>query len=347
MRIRGLGRVRRAARWVRNRFVRRALILLYHRVAELPSDPQLLCVKPQHFAEHLKLLRKHYQPMPLLHLVQALQDGHVPDRSVVITFDDGYADSLYNARPLLERYDIPAIVFVTTGHVGQQREFWWDELERLFLQPGALPEALCLEVNGNHQWELGEMAHYGEEAYERHRHWNVGDKHDPTPRQHLYRSLCQLLRPLPDEERRKLLNELLAWAGAELMARPTHRALSPEEVIRLTEGELVEVGAHTVTHPILSALPAAIQRSEIRGSKARLEEILGRPVTSFAYPYGSRSDYTAETVALVRRAGFSCACANFADMVWQRADPFQLPRVVVRDWDGDEFARRLGGCFRG
>lgn len=345
MRVPNLGRPTQDARSLGSRSTPRALILIYHRVAGLPLDPQLLCVTPQHFAKHLELLRKSYRPMPLQQLIRALQNGNVPDRAVVITFDDGYADSLSSAKPLLQRYDVPATVFVVAGYVGQQREFWWDELERLFLRPGVLPEALCLDMNGTHQWDMGEAAHYNQQVYEHHRQWNVEEEQDPTHRQRLYRSLCELLRPLPDEERRKLLDELLAWAGAEPTARPTHRALSPEEVIPLAEGGLVEVGAHTMTHPVLSLLPVAAQRDEIQQSKARLEEILGLPVTSFAYPYGTASDYTLETVSLVREVGFACACANFADIVRPSTDHFQLPRVLVRNWDGDELDRRLEGWF--
>ena len=348
MRIRGLGMAKRATRWVRNRFVRRALILIYHRVVDLSSDPQLLAVTPQHFAEHLEILRKHGRPMRLQQLVQALRDGNLPHRAVVVTFDDGYDDNLHNAKRLLERHDIPATVFVTSGYVGHEREFWWDELDRLLLQPGTLPERLRLSVNGSTwQWDLGQAARYSEDACGRHRCWNVLEKDDPGQRQRLYRSLCQLLRPLAEGERRKALDELLAWSGAEPIGRLTHRPLSRDEVFYLTDGGIVEVGAHAVTHPVLSALPAAVQRSEIQRSKARLEEILGHPVTSFAYPYGERSDYTMETVAAVQEAGFVCACSGFADVVWRRTDLWQLPRFIVRDWDGEEFARRLEGWFRG
>lgn len=319
---------------------------MYHRVAEVDSDPWSLCVTPQHFAEHLEVLRKHTRPMRLQQLTQALQDGKCPHRSVVITFDDGYADNLYNAKPLLERYNIPATVFMTTGAVGHEREFWWDELERLLLQPGTLPETLHLSSNGsNYQWVLGEAAHYSEDAYQRHRCWYVDEEQDdPSPRHFLYRSLWQLLRPILEGERRKVLDELVAWAGAEPASRPTHRSLTLAEVFTLGQGELIEVGSHTVTHPSLSALSAASQRDEIQRSKARLEEIIGHPVISFAYPHG---DYTAETAAFVREAGFACACSSVADVIWRRTDRFQLPRVVVEDWDGEEFARRLEEWFHG
>jgi peptidoglycan/xylan/chitin deacetylase (PgdA/CDA1 family) len=341
MRIRGIGRLRQAVRRLSNRFAPGVPILLYHRVAELPADPQLLAVTPQRFVEHLHALQRHARPMQLQQVVRALRDGNLPNRAVVITFDDGYADNLYQAKPLLERYDIPATVFVTTG-VGHNREFWWDELDRLLLQPGMLPEILHLSIQGRtYTWELGEAVHYSEEAYQRHRNWNVLEKNDPSPRQHLYRSLCLLLRPLPERERRKVLDELLAWAGTESIARPTHRALSPDEVIHLAEGGLVEVGAHTVTHSVLSVLPLTEQWLEILESKVSLEEILGHSITSFAYPFGSLPDYTAETVAAVRKAGFACACSNFADLVRRGTDRFQLPRVLVRDWDGDEFLRHL------
>jgi peptidoglycan/xylan/chitin deacetylase (PgdA/CDA1 family) len=83
------------------------------------------------------------------------------------------------------------------------------------------------------------------------------------------------------------------------------------------------------------------QQEEIQKSKHCLENILGRPVTTFAYPYGGRSHYTAETVAAVREAGFDTACSNFEGAVRRGADMWQLPRFLVRDCDGDEFSRRF------
>ena len=109
----------------------------------------------------------------------------------------------------------------------------------------------------------------------------------------------------------------------------------------LAQGGLIEIGAHTVTHSVLAALTPSSQREEIKESKRFLEELLGRKVASFAYPYGRRCDYSEQSVALVREAGFAHACSNFAGVVGRNSDLFQLPRVQVRDWDGDEFAGRL------
>src|SRR5262249_17752614 len=119
------------------------------------------------------------------------------------------------------------------------------------------------------------------------------------------------------------------------------------EVVQLAKGGLVEIGAHTVTHPALAELPAAAQRSEIQGSKTRLQGILGCAVTSFAYPYGFRRHYTPETATIVQEAEFGSACSGSSGLVWRDADRFQLPRVSVRDWVGAAFESRLQEWFRG
>ena len=339
---RGVEGLWRAARWPRSRSEDKALILCYHRIAEPPSDPWHLAVTPRNFAEHLEVLRHHAHPIRLQQLSQSLLDGDLPDRSVVVTFDDGYADNLYNAKPLLERYDIPATVFVVTGYIGDEREFWWDELERLFLQPGALPERFSLNVNGStYHWELDDAVDYSEEAFRRHRRWRPGKKVRSSYHS-LYDSLWKLLRPMTEGERQRVLHELWGWAGAEEIVRPSHRPLSLKEVIALSQGGLVEVGAHTATHPALRKLPEASQRDEISGSKVRLEEILNCPVPSFSYPYGNLSE---QTVGIVREAGFSCACSTQADVVRLSTERFQLPRLEVRDWNGEEFAGQLSRWF--
>jgi peptidoglycan/xylan/chitin deacetylase (PgdA/CDA1 family) len=339
--LRGIERLRRAARRPRSRSEAKALILMYHQVTELRSDPRQ-CVAPRHFAEHLEVLREHARPIRLQQLSRSLLDGNLPDRSVVVTFDDGYADNLHNAKPLLERYSVPATVFLTTGFVEYGREFWWDELERLLLHPGTLPEKLSLSANGGtYRWKLVEGIPYSEDASQRHRRWKI-EKEARGSRRSLYDSLAKLLRPMTDDERQRVLDELRAWAGAEPAVRPSHRPLTLEEVVSLAQGDLIEVGAHTVTHPALRKLPLPSQRDEISGSKARLEEILNRPVASFSYPFGNLSE---QTVGIVREAGFSCACSTRADVVRLSTDRFQLPRVEVQDCNGEEFAGRVSRWF--
>jgi peptidoglycan/xylan/chitin deacetylase (PgdA/CDA1 family) len=333
--------LRRVTRWLKNPYRTRALILLYHRVVTLRSDPWVLSVAPHHFAEHLEILQQYARPLQLQHLAQVLPQGKLPARSVIVTFDDGYADNLHNAKPALERYEIPATFFLTTGHMRNEREFWWDELERLLLQPGLLPDTLHLSINGiGYRWELGASAHYSEEDFRRHQRWKAWED-SSSPRHSLYSSLWELLHPLTEEERTSVLDELLEWADAEPVVRPTHRPLSLEEASKLAQGELVEIGAHTVTHPTLSALTATSQRDEILKSRHYLQDLIGRPVRSFSYPYGRLSDYDHQTISILRQAGFACSCSNFTGVIEQDTDLFQLPRVQVQDWDGDEFAKRL------
>ena len=334
--------LRRIAQGPRTRTGRRALILLYHRVAELRSDPWRLSVTPRQFAEHLETLRLYAHPISLQQLYQGLREGNLPDRSVAITFDDGYADNLYNAKPLLERYAVPATVFLTTGYIGKEREFWWDELERLLLQPGTIPEVLSLTINGStHRWKLGKAIYYSENDARRYHPWRAW-KYLFSPRHRLYRTLWELLHPLTEGERQEVLDELLVWASSEPTARPTHRPLSTEEVVALAQGELVDVGAHTVTHPPLSTLPLVLQQDEVLRSKSRLEEILNRQVDGFAYPHG---DLSPETVGIVREAGFAYACSALDDVVVQSTDRFQLPRALVVDGDREKFATQLSTWF--
>lgn len=328
--------VKRAPKWLRNKLRPGGLILMYHRVTELPLDPHSLSVTPEHFAAHLEALRKYGRPTGLRQLAEMLRSGERPRRHVVVTFDDGYTDNLYNAKPLLERYDIPATVFVTTGLIDNEREFMWDELERLLLLPGRLPEVLSLKVNGSVQdWQLGQAVHYSDDDFRQHRGWTISQKDDPSPRHTLYRSLHPMLKPLPESEQLKVLEQLRSLACVEAKGRTTHRIMTSEEVLRLASGGLVEVGSHTVTHPVLSEISADAQRDEIQQSKSQLEEILGEPVKSFAYPFGA---HTEETARLVEEAGYDCACTTLPDIVWSGSLRYQLPRIDVGDWDGDEFA---------
>lgn len=342
MRISGFGRAKRVAKRIINQFAPGGIILLYHRVAEVPSDPFKLCVKPHHFEEHLEVLKQHCQVVSLQQIAQNLLDGNSVNRWAAITFDDGYADNLYNAKPLLEKYDIPATVFVTTANLENEQEFWWDELDRLLLQPGTLPKTLSLSINSNtYKWDLGEAAaSYSEEDFERNRTWTwyAPENTDPSERHHLYRELYQILHSVPMDERQKLLGYLLVWSGKDSFRRSTHRSLFPSEVHALQKDSLVEVGAHTVNHPFLSTLSTTKQQYELKQSKTYLEEIIGRPVSSFAYPHG---DYTAQTAAIACEVGFTCACSTVPKKVRRNSNFFQLPRLEVQDWNGEEFEKQL------
>lgn len=343
----GKHKLKRGVNWVRRQFAPGGLILMYHRVADIAPDPFGICQAPQHFAEHLEVLKRYTHPVSLQQLVQAVQEKKSIDRLVALTFDDGYADNLHTAKPLLEQYDIPATFFITTGNLENKREFWWDELERLLLQPGVLPSMLSLKLKEQtYEWQLDESACYSQSDYLRDRHWSWYDAEssDPTSRQRIYRTLYALLSKQSVSDRRLAMDLLWDWSGAANQVRPTHQVVSAGEIHHLAQAELIEVGAHTVTHPFLSALPEVEQQRELQQNKSQLEAIIERPVTSFAYPHGN---YASTTPVIAKAVGFNCACSTRSDRVVQsKADSFQLPRIEAQKGDGEVFSRQLAQWFR-
>ena len=335
----GLNRISRALRRLRSGFTGRGLILTYHRIADVASDPWRLAVSPRHFAEQLDVLRN-YGVMRLPQMVSWLESRSLPRRAIALTFDDGYADALTDARPLLEKFECPATVFVISGGLGEEKLLWWDELETLFLQPGSLPARLELTIEGRaYTWNLGDVGDWSDQEVFKYGSWKAWED-PPTTRHTIYRDLWKVLRKLDPNPRLQVLEELRKWARGKPRASAVR--LSAEQTVELSRGGLVEIGAHSVTHPMLSALPVASQRTEIQQSRSELEEIVGQRVESFAFPYG---DYGRETVSLVREAGFEQACSVVPALARKGCSRFELPRVQVQNWDGEVFARQLAKYF--
>ena len=296
------------------------VILIYHRVAELASDPWGLAVSPERFTEQVEALGRVRRIVPLGELVRlAREGGGAAARLAAITFDDGYHDASTVARPILERLDVPATVFVTTGLTGTRREFWWDELARIILETHNLPAALTLDFAG------------------RSRSWPVPDASDRPGRDRLCRQLRRRLRDLTPALIDERMAQLCQWAGLERSARPDHRAMTAEEVAGLA-GSPLGVGAHTLGHPSLPRLTPADQRAEIEQSRKACEAMTGAPVEHFAYPFGH---YGRASVEAVRDAGFLSACATTRGVVRPWTDPLRLPRISPGQRDGEALIRLL------
>jgi peptidoglycan/xylan/chitin deacetylase (PgdA/CDA1 family) len=316
-------------------------VLLYHSIADVASDPWAMHVTPQHFGEHLELLADRYTVIPLRALPDA--SASLSGRAVAITFDDGYANSLPAAQQL-KRRGMPATMFVSVGAIGQRSEFWWDELERLLLESKPLPPLLELTVNGERRtWTLGSEM-YDDGDVRTHREWRAWQDMC-GPRQALYVSLWNLLHEMSAAEREETMTAIHAWAHRRPEVRTTHRLLSPEELGDLGRDDAIEIGAHGVTHTSLARLPASAQRDEVLGSKRTLERLLEKPVAMFAYPFGQQSDYTATTVELVRKSGYTHACSAVPARLDPTADPLQIPRLHVTDCNGERFAELLNVWF--
>jgi peptidoglycan/xylan/chitin deacetylase (PgdA/CDA1 family) len=337
--------LQKTRRWLQQQFNPAGLILMYHRVANVSPDPFHLCVMPAHFEEQLAALKQFCHPMPLSELVHSMQQESLPKRAVAITFDDGYADNLYAAKPLLERYQIPATIFVTTDHLTRDREAWWDELERILLQPGHLPAHLSLTLqNQIYDWDLGSAASYSNDDFQRDRtwSWDLPPAQDPSTRQQLYRVLYDLIHSLPELDRQQVMDTLLTWAGLDATPRSSYRFLTSAELSSLTESGLIEIGAHTVTHPFLATLSRNAQQQEIEASKQKLEQLMHQPIQGFAYPHGN---YNSETVAVVRSLGFDYACTTHHCHVRHPTDEFEIPRIAVQNWNGETFTQQIMSWF--
>ncbi len=317
-------------------------ILLYHRITELPSDPQLLTVAPGRFADHIDILRKHYRLVSVSEMLSAVKSNRDVKKMIAITFDDGYADFLHHAYPILSHANVPATIFVISANLGTEREFWWDDLERIFLLPGRLPETIHLTMRDQTiSYELGDSAEYREARFLELHDWNVLRPDDPTPRHELYRFLHGHLRMMIPSDREKFFNELCTQVHLSRKGRETHRALTSEELRILTSNGVIEIGGHTVNHPVLTTLPMENQREEIYKANITLEQIVGKRIKGFSYPYGGPADFSSETITILRELGIEYACANFEERFHTGTDPYKLPRYIVRDWTADEFIHWL------
>lgn len=304
-------------------------VLMYHRVAVEEYDPWGLCVSPEHFAQQLELLKQRAECVPLEYLVDQRRSYQGRRPCISVTFDDGYVDNVRAALPLLERFDIPATIFVVSSKLGSRREFWWDALERCILRPPVLPTQLDLVVGGaKHSWDIP-----AEDA-SRLKPWRADTDVAASSRQILFLELWELLAPRTSREQEACLDYLMAWAAVATESVETRLPMSLEDLEALRSHPLIEIGGHTLSHSLLPELSASEQRTEVGDAQAHLGRILGRPVRAFSYPYGRYSRLTRE----VARARSSLACTSRHAPVAAIARRWEIPRLQVPDARGRDFA---------
>jgi peptidoglycan/xylan/chitin deacetylase (PgdA/CDA1 family) len=284
----------------------RVVIVNYHRVLAAPSA--LLASEPDldTFTWQMELLARCFNVLPLREALAAIDAGRVPPRAVCITFDDGYRSVHDLALPVLRRLKLPATVFVSSGYVNGHT-MWNDRIVEAV-------ETLPVD-------EL-DLAEFGLGVY---------SLRSTAERAATLGSLTEASKYLPPQERRRLVGRLEALVGEG----PTALMLTPEMVANL-DRHGIEIGAHTVSHPILTSLDDASALDEIRTSKRDLEAIIGKPVPLFAYPNGKvGKDFNGRHVDMVRAAGFQAAFTTAVGALTRRHDRYQLPRS--RPWDNTPF----------
>jgi peptidoglycan/xylan/chitin deacetylase (PgdA/CDA1 family) len=296
----------------------RPLILMYHRIAECPHDPWDLAVSPTNFGHQLDLLRRKRTIVPLSWLVERIDQGRNANHSVAITFDDGYRDLLTNAKPLLLRHGAPATVFVPGGLVGKVSGFWWDTLTRIFLGTPTLPDRLTIDRAG----QTSSWAVSGEAEARR-------DVHDAVWAQ---------FKAMTQRERSQQLTQLCAWARISIEAPLADRCMTEAELAEFIQPGLLDLGAHTMTHPSLPFLSADEQHEEIRNSLAWITTTLGIQPIGLAYPFG---DCDAATRDTARTAGARFAFTTASGPIRRGMDVLALPRVPATNLDAEAFGQSL------
>ena len=325
MRVPGLKTAKKISRWLQARILGGALILGYHRVAQVVRDEYEVCITPERFAEQMDVLKKYAHPISLTKLVECLKSNSLPSRSVAVTFDDGYVDNLFNAKPILEKYQVPATVFVCTGYAG--REFWWDELERLIMTSQTDMGTLRLQIGKkSFEWIQPKVSP------------EAGSPEDVSNRRNFRHTLYNFLLQLDTKDQNDSMNKIRDWSRISSDETLPVRSMRHDEILQLADGGLVEIGAHTRSHPMLSRLSLDRQKDEIISSKQDLEEILGRRVDGFAFPNGEATD---DSKKIVRKAGFAFACMSLHDVVRPASDIHKLTRFWQKDVDGDTFLKSL------
>ncbi len=242
--------------------------LMYHRFA--PDDLSLPGrINQKTLREHMAIIKGSYTvATPDAHLESL--DGHRSGPCpVVVTIDDGYLDCFENALPIFKENRIPAMLFTTTGFVAGTNWFWWDKLSWLMGQ--AQDKVWEVEILGTLQsLDLSDDAR-------RHAAWNT---------------LADRCRFLKERETHAILDGLAATFGCPLPASAPapYAPCNWDQIREMVAGGML-IGAHTVTHPILTRVPAEEARIEIRDSQAHLQQELGFPVPWFCYPQGGPADF--------------------------------------------------------
>ena len=295
----------------------RLTILIFHRVLASP-DP-IFPDEPDaaRFDEMMGWIKSWFNVIPLDVAVDALKTGKLPARAAAITFDDGYADNHDVALPILQKHGLPATFFIATGFLDGGR--MWNDTIIESIRKCPMP-VLDLE-----KLKMG----YHEVA-------------NPERKRSAIENLISQIKYLSVAER---LDRTEKIAEATQIKPPNDLMMTSAQVRKLRNAGM-QIGAHTVSHPILARTDIKTAQNEIISSKNMLEALLGEKVNLFAYPNGKPGiDYSIEHPALVRELGFSAAASTAWGVTDMKSDLFQLRRFTPWSKTRIRFAMQMTRNF--
>ncbi len=297
----------------------KVVILVYHRIVAKNDSWSIDTVETSDFEKQMKYIAKTHEILSLEKLVRAIVEKKpLHKRTAVVTFDDGYKDNYTNAFPILKKYNIPATVFLTTGHIGTDNIFWWDKIGYVLYNTKL--NMLKLE-------DFGVISPYSLN--------NISQS---------LNSILERFKRVPEDKKDDILAKLVKISDVDIpknMGRDM--ILSWEEVKEMNENG-INFGAHTVTHPILSKISLKQVKHEIAQSKKDIEKRLSKPVNTFCYPNGQADDFNAEIINLLKESGFICAVTTIPKTVSSKADLFDLGRIPP-GWNFDSFKFCISGLY--
>ena len=279
----------------------RLTTLIYHRVlAETdPLQPEILDTAA--FEAQLRMVRSLFQVVPLGQAIEALKAGRLPARCACITFDDGYADNLTHALPVLQRLRLHATFFIATDYLDGGQMF-----------NDTIIEAVRDAPAGEHDLTRLGLARF-----------TLRSKAD---RIGAIARILHGVKYLPFSERAERVDEIARQLGG---APPSKQLMMTTAQLRELHAAGMEIGAHTASHPILARLEDTEARDDIERGKHRLEDLLSAEIRLFAYPNGRPGqDYGAPHVRMLRELGFAGAVSTATGVATRSTDHYQLPRFT-------------------
>jgi peptidoglycan/xylan/chitin deacetylase (PgdA/CDA1 family) len=287
--------------------------LMYHRLVAARIDGEFapnsgLAVAVDEFEQQMRFLSENSDVISIPDAVERLTNGTFRRPAVTVTFDDGYEDNLTLALPILQKYRIPATIYITTAGPERRRYLWWFELESIMRR---LPS--------------GSLAIGGQEF-----RW-----HDARGKHRAFMELNEVMKRSTPAAQNALLEQARGWLREQDAEEPVPSMLSWDQIRTLDANPLITIGCHTSNHYSMTQLSAEDLALDLRASKAKLESELGHVVDHFAYPYGRRPEASLREFGAVREAGFlSAVTTRFAHwMPSHRDHVYELPRIAITHQD--------------